>query len=232
MSDASPGRVRLAIGIVVAWLLLELLLRWGVVGIVYEVTGALVAADWTMLLIGFPVMAGILTIMALRAGQTTDTWDYRWTPQALAIGVVGALLTFAAMTATAELDAWLFGLDELQADAEDLTSEALESTPLLAIVFLLGNGIAVPIAEEHVWRGIVQTELVARWGVALGIGVTALLFTLKHVIVDLSIARLTTLLVLSLAFGLARHYGGTGSSIVLHIGTNLTASGLVVAESL
>lgn len=229
---SATDRPRLAVGIATGWLLLELLFRWGIGVGLYQLLGSLVAADWLVLLVGVPIIAIGLTAVAVRAGQSPDTWEYRWTRRAVAVGVLGLLVAAPVLYLTAEIDAMLFGLADLEAEVESVAVEAIRATPILAVVLLLGNGIAVPIAEEHVWRGIVQTELVTAWGAVIGILLTASLFTLKHVIVDLSIVRLTTLFALAMLLGVARQCGGTTSAIVLHIGVNVSSSALLVYHAL
>ena len=59
------------------------------------------------------------------------------------------------------------------------------------------NGLFIPIAEEFLWRGMVQPRLAHVVTTPITIGVTALLFSLKHVIVDASLGRLLTIV----AFG-------------------------------
>ncbi len=95
------------------------------------------------------------------------------------LGLLGVVVAIVLLAVAGPIDATLFGAGETNAAASNAMTEALRGTPLLAVVLLLGNGVAVPIAEEQVWRGIVQTELVASWGVAVGILLTAVLFALK-----------------------------------------------------
>ncbi|WP_218780602.1 CPBP family intramembrane glutamic endopeptidase [Halorarum halophilum] len=133
---------------------------------------------------------------------------------------------------TAQVDAMLFDLDTQAAAETEGLGAAIGASPWVAVLLLVGNGLLAPIAEERVWRGIVQTELVDTWGVAPGIAVTAVLFALKHVVVDGSVARLTTLLALGLVFGLVRHRWGTASSTVTHVATNTIASASIIAVSL
>lgn len=59
----SPG---LALGVVVGWIVLELLLRRGVVSAVPPSFASGFAVDWTILLVGVPAMAIVLSVLALR----------------------------------------------------------------------------------------------------------------------------------------------------------------------
>lgn len=225
----SPG---LALGVVAGWIVLELLLRRGVVSVLAPSFASGFAVDWTILLIGVPAMAIVLSVLALRMGQDAGVWGYEWSLRSVAIGLLGVVVAIVLLAVAGPIDAALFGAGETNAAASNAMTEALRGTPLLAVVLLLGNGVAVPIAEEQVWRGIVQTELVASWGVAVGILLTAVLFALKHAMVDLSLARLTTLVVLGLLFGVFRHRYGTVSSIATHMGLNLYSSATIVVIAL
>lgn len=218
---------RLALGVVVGWIAFELLLRRGVVSVASSFVSGF-AADWTILLVGVPAMTAVLSAVALRMGHDAGVWGYQWTLRATAAGLVGVVIAVVLSVVTVQIDAALFGLAETGAAVSDAMTEAIRGAPLLAVVFLLGNGVAVPIAEEQVWRGIVQTEFVASWGAAAGILLTAVLFALKHAVVDLSIARLTTLVGLGLVLGLLRHRYGTVSSAVTHIGMNLYSTATIV----
>lgn len=225
----APG---LALGIVVGWIALELLLRRGVVSALAPSFASGFAVDWTILLVGFPGMAVVLSVLALRAGHDRGLWGYDWSLRAVAVGLLGIIAAVVLSVVTSQIDAALFGLEETGAAFGGVVGDVLRTTPLLAVVFLLGNGVAVPIAEELVWRGIVQTELVAKWGAVVGILLTAVLFALKHVVVDLSLARITTLVVLGLVLGILRRRYGTVSSTVTHIGVNLLSTVSVVLVAL
>lgn len=217
-----------ALSIAGGWIVLELLVRWGGGLLLQSVVESLFAADWLLFLVGFPLIALFLSVVALRYGRSFDDWGYNWSARAIGFGIIAIGIAFVVTAATGVIDGALFGLEESGAEFIDEIGGTIRAVPILAVVLLLGNGVAVPIAEEHVWRGLVQTELVAAWGAGIGILVTAIIFTSKHIIVDLAIFRVTTLLALGLLFGIVRHRYGTGSSIVLHIGVNLIASAAIV----
>lgn len=218
----------LAGGIVIGWIGLELLLRWGVVSVLAPTFVSGYAVDWTILLVGFPGMAVVLSLIALRVGQDSDVWGYEWSRRAIAVGLLGVIIAIVFQAVTAQIDAALFGLETTAETNGNPMFETLRGIPLLAVVLLLGNGVAVPIAEEQVWRGIIQTEFVASWGAVVGILLTAVLFALKHVVIDLSLSRVTTLIVLGLVLGVVRHRYRTVSSIITHLGMNLYASSTIV----
>jgi membrane protease YdiL (CAAX protease family) len=52
----------------------------------------------------------------------------------------------------------------------------------------------VPLAEERLWRGLIQPRMVTRMGFVPGLLLTALLFSLKHAIIDASFGRMAVFL--------------------------------------
>lgn len=99
----------------------------------------------------------------------------------------------------------------VQAKANDW----INSLTSLAVI-----GILVPIAEEMLYRGVIQTYLVKRWGVVLGIAASSLWFALTH----FDIGLLAPLFVISLAVGCMRHYfQSVWAGILLHSLNNLAS---------
>jgi membrane protease YdiL (CAAX protease family) len=82
------------------------------------------------------------------------------------------------------------------------------------------NGVFVPIAEEYLWRGIVQARLLRILPSPLAIGITSVLFSFKHVLVDASWGRFLTLAAFGIICGAAAKQKGWRSSAVLHIFIN------------
>lgn len=227
-SKQSVATVILPLGIAVGWVGAEFGLRRGVVPHLAAPLGGPFVADWTVLLVGAPVMAGCLSWLAVQGGLSPGNWGYDWSGRAVVLGVVGAVVSLGLTAGTAAIDSALFGGAGANAAFADAVTETVQATPMLAALFLLGNGVVAPIAEELVWRGIVQTRLVEIWGPVVGIGTTAVGFALKHVVVDGSLARLTTLLVLGTVFGLLRYRYGTVSSTVAHVGVNTVSTAALV----
>jgi hypothetical protein len=223
-----PPAVAVALGVPIGWTVLEWALRRDVVPLLADPLGGPVFASVAVLVVGFPLIAGLLAGLAIRGGQQPDRWGYRWSLRVVASGVGCVVVGLVVVTAAGYVDRALFDLGEVNAQVSSGLVPALAAEPTLAVLFLLGNGVIVPLTEELVWRGVVQTELVEAWGPAAGIGVTAVLFALKHVVVDQSVARVTTLLALALVFGLVRYRFGTVSSTVTHIGVNTVATAGVV----
>lgn len=228
----NPAPVKTAAIVVAGWIALEFALRRGGVRAAAAAGVDPRLADAIVLAVGLPLIAAALTRYALARGQARETWGWDWTLRNLGSGVLAALVGFGLLAGAAQVDAALFGLDESGAAVSEGLGSAVEGMPVLAIVFLAGNGLLVPIAEEQVWRGIVQSDLVDGWGALAGVAVTAVLFACKHVIVDLSIVRLTTLLTLGLLFGVVRHRWGTASSAVTHVLLNTVSTAALIAVAL
>lgn len=221
MNRSDPTRI---VGVVVAsWIALEVTLRWGFVlaGVAVGIDPGVV--DALVLTLGFPLIAAVLSRYALERGQDRETWGQGWSRRTVGVGALAGIVGLGLVAGASQVDAALFGLGDGSGTGD-------ETTAATAILLLVGNGLVVPIAEEQVWRGIVQTELVEARGAAAGIAVTAVLFAFKHVIVDLSIVRLTTLLTLAVLLGVVRYRWNTASSTVAHVVVNtVSTAGLVVA---
>ncbi|QLG48149.1 CPBP family intramembrane glutamic endopeptidase [Natrinema halophilum] len=230
MSRSKP--VTVAAVVVAGWIVLEFALRRGLVSVAVTAGFDPLVVDYLVLAIGLPLIAGVLSWYALEHGQNRETWGWDWAPRNLGLGVFAGIVGIGLLAGASQIDAALFGLDETGAAVGEGLTAAFEANTTLAFLFLVGNGVLAPIAEEQVWRGIVQTELVDEWGSAVGISVTAILFALKHVVVDLSVGRLTTLLTLGLLFGVVRHRWGTASSTVTHVLLNVVSSASIVAVAL
>lgn len=225
MNRSDPTRI---VGVVVAsWIALEVTLRWGFVlaGAAVGIDPGLV--DALVLTLGFPLIAAVLSRYALERGQDRETWGWGWgwSRRTVGAGALAGIVGLGLVAGASQVDAALFGLG-------DGSGAGDETTAATAILLLVGNGLAVPIAEEQVWRGIVQTELVEARGAVVGIAVTAVLFAFKHVIVDLSIVRLTTLLTLAVLLGVVRYRWNTASSTVAHVVVNTVSTAGLVAATL
>lgn len=211
------------------WVFLELVHRWIVVPAAFAIDPTRTEPLLTTALdsVGVPVIAVILTAYALARGRDRNAWDWNWDPQQLGAGalVAVALLLFVTV---ARSNAVPFGGSE----TASVPQAALEITPWVAVLFVLVYGIAAPIAEEQVWRAIVQTELVDGLGAVAGIAVTALLVTVTSVIVNLSVAGVGTALAFGVLFGVVRHRWGTASSTVAHVLYNTAAAASILAIGL
>jgi membrane protease YdiL (CAAX protease family) len=220
----SPA-ARFALSAMFVWILVEFVARGFLAAVLAPAVGSPVGADMLLVAVAFPAAAWFIARRGRRVGVDPAAWEYRLGPVPLAAGLVGAAVAFAALSVTQRIDAALFGAPPAGVDG----LLAVAAGPLwVAAVLLVVNGVVVPVAEELAWRGAIQTALVGRYGAAVGIAVTAVAFALKHVVVDGSLFRLTSLLVLAAVFGVVRHRYGTASSTVVHIGTNFTATALLL----
>jgi len=99
------------------------------------------------------------------------------------------------------------------------------AAPLLnAVAVVAVNGVLVPVAEEFLWRGQIQAHLRAAFPLALAIGVTATLFSLKHVIVDASWGRFLTLVAFGAICGIVAARNTWRTSAALHLFVNLVTT--------
>jgi membrane protease YdiL (CAAX protease family) len=100
---------------------------------------------------------------------------------------------------------------------------------LKAVSLILVNGLFVPVAEEYLWRGLVQARLMHILPVPFAIGLTAVLFSLKHALVDASLGRFLTLIAFGIICGVVAQRNSWRRSAALHMVTNtiLTVIGLI-----
>ena len=100
---------------------------------------------------------------------------------------------------------------------------------LLAPLALLAvNGVLVPVAEEFLWRGVIQRRLSWVLGPWPAIILTAVLFSLKHAVVDASLGRLLFITGLGTVWGHVAHRRRWHASAVVHAAMNLLATLLFV----
>lgn len=86
----------------------------------------------------------------------------------------------------------------------------------------------IPLAEEYLWRGVIQPRLVAAWSFAPAGVVTAMLFSLKHAIVDASLGRLLTIMCFGLVMGVYAARSSWRASAVAHAFANLIATSVAI----
>lgn len=97
--------------------------------------------------------------------------------------------------------------------------QAKQTDMLAAVSSFLVIGILVPIAEEMLFRGVVQTYLVRRLGAIAGIVLSSLWFALLHI----DLALFVPLFVIGLLLGGVRHrYQSIWGAVLLHAVNNLT----------
>ena len=225
------GRVSLptfALGAIGLWVLLEFSFRRGLVPVLADPLGTALGADALVLAVGFPLIAGAIAWLGLRAGVRPADWEYVVSLRSVGAGVAGYVAFIVAFGALSFVYADILGL----VPSVDATAfVGLGGTPVWVLaLFFVGNGIIVPIAEELAWRGVIQTALAESYGTYVAVVVTAVAFVLKHLVVDLAAPpyRVTSLVLLALLFGVLRARYGTASSTVAHLAANATSTGLLV----
>jgi membrane protease YdiL (CAAX protease family) len=116
-----------------------------------------------------------------------------------------AAIVAGSLTAVAILTVGEFGvykIDEALFGPEPNMETGLRDAGLaVATLFLVSNGFLGPVVEEYVWRGMVQRGFGVAWGPVGAVIVTALLFTAKHIVTDLSFVRTAQLLFFSFLVG-------------------------------
>ena len=105
---------------------------------------------------------------------------------------------------------------EQQIEKEIVTAK--DTDMLAAAASLVVIGIMVPIAEEILFRGVIQTYLVRRIGAVAGIILSSLWFALLHI----DVALFAPLFVIGLGLGFVRHrYQSIWGAVVLHAVNNM-----------
>lgn len=222
-SRSSDRPVRTAIVSAAVWTLIEIISRRVLGRKLDQHLNDALAADMLATLSALPVTSMLVARLGTENNIKAERREYRLTPRAVIHGLVGGIVCVLLPAVTMRVDSVLFGEQPEHNVINDETSVVGRS------LFAAVNGIAIPVAEEFTWRGIVQSALTDRFGGTTGIGITGTLFTLKHVVVDRSLNRLTTLLAIGTVFGVLRHRLGTGASTIAHVTANLLASLIALA---
>jgi membrane protease YdiL (CAAX protease family) len=210
------------------WVTLEFVARLvGAAGIA-PALGNVVAGDAIAIGLGMVAAAWIVARYGQANGVAFGDWSYHWTPSTVGLGAVSGALAVGLMWVTSQIDLALW---VMPADALTVFAVSLQAGAWVAALLLVANALVAPICEEIAWRGVVQTALVRGWGPLIGIGLTAILFAMKHALLDGTFARITTLLMLGLVFGVVRHRWGTGASTVTHVVVNLYATAVIITTA-
>jgi membrane protease YdiL (CAAX protease family) len=158
---------------------------------------------------------------ALREGLTS--WNFTF-------WVLGLVLSVWALSM---VDRLLWGnikLPMIVSSYQNATVWLANLAPILkAVSLILVNGLFVPAAEEYLWRGLVQARLIRIFSTPFAIGLTAVLFSLKHALVDASMGRFLTLVAFGVICGVAAQRNSWRRSAALHIVANtvLTVMSLI-----
>lgn len=149
--------------------------------------------SWDKTLVGMALLGWWL-------GRTAPTIASRW--RATAVTAAATLLAVPALALGLDLVDWM------------------PKWPELVWRWLPVNLLAVVLAEELVFRGLLHGALVSRLGAWAGVGLTALLFGAVHLPFSPLFAAVAT--VAGLGYGLAFHFSGRlGVAMALHLAVNL-----------
>ncbi len=165
-------------------------------------------------------LAGI--VQSLREGLTS--WTFTFWVVALVLGVWALSMVDRLLWRHVELPMMV-------SSYHNATVWLANRASMLKVVSLtLVNGLFVPIAEEYLWRGLVQVRLIRILPTGLAIGLTAVLFSLKHAIVDASLGRLLALIAFGVICGVVAQRDSWRRSAALHMVANtvVTVIGLIV----
>jgi membrane protease YdiL (CAAX protease family) len=158
---------------------------------------------------------------SLREGVTS--WNFTFWVLALVLSVLGL----------STVDRLLWGNIKLPMVVSSYRNPTVWFANLAPILegmsLILVNGLFVPIAEEYLWRGLVQVRLIRILPAPFAIGVTAVLFSLKHAFVDASLGRLLALIAFGAICGIVAQRNDWRRSAALHmvVNTVATAIGLI-----
>jgi membrane protease YdiL (CAAX protease family) len=141
---------------------------------------------------------------------------------------VAALAAIVGTIALVVVDAALWGSVRLPSISSPWRWEtvvlAAAAPVLVPVVLLLVNGVVIPFAEEWLWRGFVQPRLAGALGLVPGLLITAVLFSLKHAVIDASLGRLLALTAFGLVLGILAARHGWQASALAHALANIPAT--------
>ena len=145
-------------------------------------------------------------------------------PRALVAGVLGFLLISPiAAGLSVAVNAAMQALGQPPAPQASHATLAIlleRRDPLLTALTLAHVALLVPLAEELIWRGMVQTGIRAALGARAGIALTAVMFTFIHwpaIAPDGRVVGLSMLLALALGLGILRERtGSVVAPVVVH----------------
>ena len=239
MSDTAAGMagtpglrsVRAALSAAAVWVVIEFVVRTaGAVLVLLSLKpSAWMPGEQVELRFGWNVGLAALSTLMLgavfyrRIRREDLRWaglGYRFDAAVAVSGVASGAVLLGSLLLVGKIDAHLFGLADADGPAKGIAAAGMP----VALAFLVDNGVVSPAIEEFVWRGCIQRRLIAGWGARLGIVVTALLFAAKHIVVDLSLIRTTTLLAASVGLGVIGYQWGTWASTLAHITMNTSAT--------
>lgn len=177
-------------------------------GTLLAVFGRLARVDWLVALRGIEA--------ALR--EVVLTWK----------GTAWFMALMACVWALPYLDHALWGDVRLPMLLSDYRNPAVwfaaQAMLLKDLSLIVVNGLFVPIAEEFLWRGLVQPHLARALPLWAAIGITAVLFSVKHVLVDASLGRFLMVIGFGIICGVRAARTNWQGSTALHLLVNTAAT--------
>jgi membrane protease YdiL (CAAX protease family) len=231
--SAVESLVRFAAAAMLVWVIVEIALRRGGVRVIAGAVRSARGADVILVGVGFPLLAYGLARWGMRLGIEPSDWEYDVSLRSVGIGLTSVVVYFLAIEAIGAVYTQIVSTPQSASTSAALSAGVTE-TLWVALAFFLVNGVVGPVAEELAWRGVIQTALMESYGVYAGGAITALVFVLKHLIVDMAapFLRVASLVILAFVFcGLRARYG-TASSTVAHVAVNTVSSAAVIFTAL
>jgi membrane protease YdiL (CAAX protease family) len=158
--------------------------------------------------VALPSKSVLATLFAIAAGLTLTAALLHGTHQFFDAGAELARCTGRLDEATRRL---------LAAEAAELSQRVASVRASTALVLM--TTLVMPLAEERIYRGLLMSVLVRRYGMTYGLFASAAAFGLAHVGVY-ELALYQTVL-LGIGFGLAYAEGGLLAAFVVHAAWNL-----------
>lgn len=141
-----------AAGAVALWVVLEFAFRRGLAPVLADVLGTGLGADAMLLAFASPLIAGVVAWWGYRVGVDRSNWAYSLSLRSVGAGVAGYVGFLAVYGATTFAYTSVLGLQP----SLDASVLGVADAPTWALaLFLVGNGVVVPITEELAWRGVV-----------------------------------------------------------------------------
>lgn len=167
-------------------------------------------------------LGGIPLLVSRRKGLRTLAADFglamRWSD--VPIGLATGLGAQLALGVVVQVVYRAVGVDveEVGASAEELAAEAHGALGVVLLVLIVA--LAAPVLEELFYRGLWLRALERRWGTAVAVGGSALVFAALHLLAY----DLLPLFGFGLLAGtLTVRTGRLGAAICAHVAFNLTA---------
>lgn len=135
----------------------------------------------------------LLVVAAIAAAAILETPNYGLGPnisfslEAIATGTLAALPLGGFAAALDLVEEAVPALKDVSKATQRSILTLLGGTfkPILGLVTALALGLAAGIGEEMLFRGVLQYELVSRWGPVVGVGIASVVFGALHAVTPL-----------------------------------------------